>query len=331
MPIMRRLVILILAILFAQTALAWNATGHEAVAAIAWDNMTPVARTKAIALLKQAPQNACLLDLLPNDTRPEPVRNREFFIRVATWPDVIRPAIGTDKDHPDPRPCVKLFAQPTWHFFDRFWQGTSGATGTAAPKDRTDIALATTNAVERLQAFRPLVECKKTPCGASPADRAMDLAWIVHLVGDIHQPLHTSGHVTTEPDELAGDQGGNKFKLKKDDHPPVLHSFWDDIIDESIPRKPAEFHNDIAYVDRVIGTIETDHPKASVVGHLKPGDFDAWSLEGLATAKRIGYPASLHRGERPSEAYRKTVFAAADEAIATAGYRLADLLNGILK
>src|SRR4051812_43233489 len=53
---MRRFVILILAILFAQTALAWNATGHQAMAAIAWDNMTPAARTKAIALLKKAPQ-----------------------------------------------------------------------------------------------------------------------------------------------------------------------------------------------------------------------------------------------------------------------------------
>ena len=327
---MRRFVILILAILFAQTALAWNATGHEAVAAIAWDNMTPAAQTKAIAILKKAPHNACLLDLLSHDGRPEAVRNREFFIRVATWPDLIRPAIGTDKDHPDPRPCVQ-FHQPSWHFFDRFWEGTSGATGTAAPKDRNDVALAKVNAVTQLQAFRPLVECKTTPCSASPGERAMDLAWMVHLVGDIHQPLHTSGHVTNEPDELTGDQGGNKFKLKKDDHPPVLHSFWDNIVDESIPRQPAELHNDIAYIDRVIGTIEKDHPKASVADHIKPGDFNAWSLEGLGTAKQIGYPVSLHRGERPSEDYRKTVFTAADTAIATAGYRLADLLNGILK
>ena len=38
-----------------QSLLAWNSTGHELVAGIAWDNMSPDAQQKAIALLKSAP------------------------------------------------------------------------------------------------------------------------------------------------------------------------------------------------------------------------------------------------------------------------------------
>ncbi|HXH90325.1 MAG TPA: hypothetical protein VNN25_02005, partial [Thermoanaerobaculia bacterium] len=59
-----------------QSLLAWNGTGHELVAGIAWDNMSLDARNKAIALLESAPSNACLLDLFPNDSRPLAVRQR---------------------------------------------------------------------------------------------------------------------------------------------------------------------------------------------------------------------------------------------------------------
>jgi len=88
--------ILLLSIVCPRSAEAWNGTGHELVAGIAWDNMTPAARQKAIELLEAAPENACLLDLFPNDARPLEVRQREFFMRAATWPDVIRPRGDND-------------------------------------------------------------------------------------------------------------------------------------------------------------------------------------------------------------------------------------------
>jgi hypothetical protein len=319
-----RVLIIAIAILAAQTAYAWNATGHEAVAAIAWDNMTPKAQDRAIALLMKAPADACLLDLFPTDNRPLKVRQREYFIRAATWPDIVRPNKDRVTGAPDPRPCVK-FHQPDFHFFDHFWSGTSGATGSDAPKDRPDVPLATTNAVERMQAFRPLVACK-TGCSDSPDKQAMDLAWILHLVGDTHQPLHNAGRVTTEADEKQGDRGGNLFLLdqEKDKGPKNLHSFWDGIIDSTIPRAAGETEQ--AYVTRVAGEIERDHPKCSITD-LKPGQFKAWSEEGLAIAKKIGYPESLHRNQQAGAPYQVTVFLAADKAIATGGYRLADLLN----
>src|ERR1051325_8446948 len=125
--------LLVLAGLLPQPLRAWDNTGHEVVAGIAWDNMTAAARQKAVALLGAAPANACLRSLLPNDARPLAVRQREFFIRAATWPDRVRSG-----------PCVQ-FNQEDWHFLDHYWGGMSGRTGSSAPHNRTDIAMATTN------------------------------------------------------------------------------------------------------------------------------------------------------------------------------------------
>jgi hypothetical protein len=64
-----KVLIIAIVILVAQTAYGWNATGHEAVAAVAWDNMTEKAQERAIELLMQAPHDACLLDLFPTAGR----------------------------------------------------------------------------------------------------------------------------------------------------------------------------------------------------------------------------------------------------------------------
>lgn len=305
--------VLVLVSCLPSSLLAWNATGHELVAGIAWDNMSQGARDKAIALLQSAPSDACLLDLFPNDSRPLAVRQREFFMRAATWPDVVRP-----KGQHDPRACTR-FHQGDWHFVDRFWKGVSGGTGSDTPTDDTAIPIAATNAVERLTTFRGTVNCDT--CG-TPADRATQLAWIMHLTGDIHQPLHAESRVTDANPN--GDRGGNLFVLTPKTISP-LHTFWDRIIDNSILDKPAE--KQIDYLDRVIGMIVHDHPKASEAARLKSGDVDAWSLEGFETAKSSAYPASLKEKQTPAPAYKKNVFAIADEAIAMAGYRLADLLE----
>jgi acid phosphatase len=67
-----------------------------------------------------------------------------------------------------------------------------------------------------------------------------------------------------------------------------------------------------------------------MAGGLKAGDIQAWADEGFETAKAKTYPASLHEKQTPDPTYKKMVFAAADQAIALAGYRLADLLEGML-
>src|SRR5215204_4313999 len=132
-------------VVFSSQSLAWNGTGHQIVARIAWDNMTETARQNVVKLLMQAPANACLRDLFPN-TGAIQQRPREFFVRVATWPDVIRP-----RDDQDTRPCIQ-FHKRDWHFVDHFWKGISGDLN--VPPTDLPIPVAPVNAVERLQFLR---------------------------------------------------------------------------------------------------------------------------------------------------------------------------------
>ena len=315
---------LILALFLPQPVQAWNGTGHQVVARIAWDNMSSTARQNAIALLQAAPPDACLLDLFPNDLRPLADRQREFFMRASTWPDIVRPS------DEDTRACTR-FHRRNWHFINYFWEGTSGATGTNAPQDREDIEIPEVNALERLKFFRPLVACGTPACGTPQEERATTLAWILHLVGDIHQPLHTSARVTSRPREREGDQGGNLFKLGPSNDSLSLHSYWDGIVDRSEPRRQEERDNNLAYLNRMVGVITQEHPRsAAMISRLRPGDFQAWSLEGIEKTKRLVYPQSLQRAQMPNDHYRQMAFRTSKEAIALAGYRLADLLNQML-
>ena len=69
--------------------------------------------------------------------------------------------------------------------------------------------------------------------GNDPERKAIALAWLFHLVGDIHQPLHTAQLFTT--DYPKGDRGGNEIcvRVKEAEQPMDLHRFWDGVITSS--------------------------------------------------------------------------------------------------
>ena len=52
--------------------------------------------------------------------------------------------------------------------------------------------------------------------------RAIALCWVLHLVGDIHQPLHTGSLYTASLFET-GDRGGNAIRIDDSN----LHSCWE--------------------------------------------------------------------------------------------------------
>jgi hypothetical protein len=300
--------------------LAWNGTGHMAVARIAWDTMTPAARNRVVALLLKAPSDACLADLLPTNSRPLAVRQREFVLRASTWPDIVR-----SMEH-NARPCSR-YHRSEWHYINLFWQGVSGSSGSDRPTDRPDMRPAVANVVAQLPLLRAFVLCTEPRCGTTDPERAIALAWILHLVGDVHQPLHTSARVTARPDERQGDQGGNLFVL--DPGPPLLrlHGFWDNLVDRSVPRLTSE--REAAYIERVVAMIGQRHPRTALLAQLLPGNYEAWARSGFEITKASVYPVSLKRGTIPDEQYRQRAFGIAARAIALAGYRLGDLLNAM--
>jgi hypothetical protein len=304
-------------LLTARSLAAWNAIGHETIARIAWDNMTPVARAKAVALLRAAPPDAGIRELEPPDTgavavRKEPnggdVRGRELFTQTAFWADIVRDTSARERR--------AKYHHPLWHYRDLFFEQDSVGGPT---RDRPDKTPADTNAVERLGTLeRELADASR-----SDADRAIALAWIIHLVGDIHQPLHASARITAARPN--GDAGGNGFRLGER---ASLHGYWDNIISDVNPNTtgvPAD-----VYIGRLASEIESRQPRRTFVSRLEPGQYDAWGRESFATTKRDLYAHGLVEGQEPPESYRRRAYAIAEPAAALAGYRLAELLNRIL-
>jgi hypothetical protein len=255
--------------------------------------------------------------LFPPDSRALTVKQREFFEIASTWPDIIR-----DDKSPIRR---SKYHHGNWHYDDFFWRQVNGQA-----VDALDLHADSINAVERLFFLQKALEDPSTPAN----ERAVYLAWVLHLVGDIHQPLHCSARVTDV--EPKGDQGGNLFYLepKKETTDTTnkeprlnLHWYWDSILRYEYPRL-AEC--DMDYVKTIAMKIIAHYPISNDPAQLKPGQFDEWVQEGFKIAKTQVYPPTLKRDEMPSKSYQQNAIKISEQRIALAGYRLANLLNKIL-
>lgn len=301
--------------LLPQTSFAWNDVGHKTIAYIAWENMTPEARQKAIELLLVAPEDSGLAWLIPPDGRTIAIRNREFFEIASTWADIVR-----DNRYPIRR---DKYHKSIWHYKDSFWKQVNGA-AVDIPEMQPDEV----NAIARLFASQKALSDTSIPA----SERAIHLAWILHLAGDIHQPLHASARVTdTEP---KGDAGGNSFYLAP--APPQgsreprlnLHWYWDSILQNAYPRKD---ECDGIYIPMIGSKIMKRYPVNKMQTEASELNFDAWQRGSFATTKAELYPATLKRDVAPSKQYQDKAIKISERAMALAGYRLAKVLNGILK
>ena len=293
-------------------AFAWDDAGHKLSGYIAWQQMTPAARERAIKILRSAPEDADLSVFYLQDSRSEAARQRELFMIATTWADIVR-----DRDF---KVRYEKYHKSDWHYADTFWRTTNGRVEII-----NDMNEPKGKAVEQLFAFDKVLRS----ASASDADKAVALAWVLHLGGDIHQPLHTSARVTeTEP---KGDQGGNLFLLTPNGTPRNeqvnLHWFWDSIVGRNIPRKNDACDAD--YLPAIADAMMKKYPSAKMQNRLKLGQFNEWQQEGFKIASTEVFPPTLIRNQLPSEAYKKRAFQISQEQIALAGYRLGAMLNQI--
>ncbi len=293
-------------------ASAWDDTGHKLVAYIAWQQMSPNARQQAVKLLLNAPEDSDLSVFYLQDSRSEDAKQRELFMIVSTWADIVRDRKFKNR--------FEKYHKGDWHYADTFWRDVNGKvdilTNFEEPKGK---------AVEQLYAFDKMLR----DTSVSDDQRAIALAWIMHLAGDIHQPLHDSGRVTDI--EPKGDQGGNLFLLSPKDSTGEnrlnLHWYWDSIIGRNIPRFFDACDSD--YIPPIAQEIMKSYPLSKMQNRLEAGQFDKWQQEGFQIASTKLYPPTLIRYEAPTEAYKKQAFQIAQEQIALAGYRLGQMLNKI--
>lgn len=304
---------LLVLVLGARPAYAWDNFGHKLVARIAWENMTPLARSRAIAILRAAQPETGLQGTVTGTLGPQ--QQIDLFVFAATWPDEVRDTsnatnmLRSEKYHHQYR-----------HYVDNFW--------------RQDTDFGAFQAVDRRpegDLIRDMPLMQRWLATGTPALKAIGLAWILHLVGDIHQPLHASGRVT--PRDPFGDAGGNLFiadttRGKNHGRQRSLHSLWDGIITDSI--RPDTAHSESAILTRTATRAMQLHPRGAFAAELGQQKLDDWAQASVRIAQQTVYRPPLVRGQVAPPAYRTTAYLAAEPRVALAGYRLADMLNQAL-
>ncbi|HEX8285941.1 MAG TPA: S1/P1 nuclease [Pyrinomonadaceae bacterium] len=159
--------------------------------------------------------------------------------------------------------------------------------------------------------------------------KAFYLAELIHLTGDLHQPLHAATRFT--PDNPDGDRGGNLFLLSEDAPRPNLHSFWDSAGGSFGARNVARplTTNGRKRIEGFAAAIEQAHPRSSLTAALNETRPAQWAAESFGLAKGVAY-VGVAEGGIPNAAYTEKTKKTSDLRIALAGYRLADILNRVL-
>lgn len=142
--------------------------------------------------------------------------------------------------------------------------------------------------------------------------RAFALKFIVHLVGDLHQPLHCGDN---------DDRGGNDVKVTwfgPAERQPNLHGVWDYAIIERDGRSDTSWARDL-----------TANLSVTEIQKLQEGTVTQWALESQRAAKDFVYkiPASHQLGQ----AYYEKSLPVVEERLRKAGLRLARVLNEALQ
>ena len=295
------------------SSLAWNDAGHKITTYVAWKQMTPQARAKAVALLLSAPEDSMLGAYFSGDSsRSLEIRNLEIFTVASTWPDIVR-----DRKFPV---RYEKYHRSNWHYQNTFWAYKDGKAEFVAHPEGVDGG----RLIEKLGEFEKVLADPKAP----DSEKAIALAWFLHLAGDIHQPLHASGRITEE--EPKGDQGGNLFQLTPKgtprDQQMNLHWYWDSIVTGAIDRKDA---CDSDYLPPIASSLSTKFPSSKFGPNFMSATFEDWKTESAVLAMTRVFPASLERNKMPGEAYKKDALGISEERLAAAGHRIAAVLNRI--
>lgn len=189
-------------------AFGWGKVGHMIVAAIAYEKLDEEQRLSVTELLKAHPDFSRWAKGFQT-VQGEMDLGMYLMMRASVWPDEIR-----SEDNPNHK-----FHRPDWHFISyelRFPNPTTTPETSVTP----NVVSAINRAVDVVN-----------DGDVEPEVRAMFLAWLIHLVGDLHQPLHCATFFSTQFKK--GDMGGNLFWVAENGKPQKLHSLWDKSLSKS--------------------------------------------------------------------------------------------------
>lgn len=291
-----------------QNAFAWSDPGHQIIAALAYSYLTPEAQAKAQAILAQDTDT-----LTPTD-----------FISRSVWADKYREAGRPDG--------ASYIGTREWHFVD-IPLSTNGDKALVESEEEkicpiVDLkgGVASVGApaqdciVNKINQFTAELADPKT----SMQEQVFALKFLIHFVGDIHQPLHTSDN---------DDHGGNCVWVAPTSHDPMrLHGFWDYQAVNLLTKgaAPADYakilHDEIT--EQQIKDWQIDAPKDWAADSFELSKNAAYNL-GTTTphcdAENKTTPIKL------TPDYETTASNISKVQMEKAGVRLAKILNEVLK
>lgn len=269
--------------------LGWGAGGHMMVASIAFKRLNPRAKAQAMALLAR-PINPAAVSKKSKD-----------FVNASHWPDDLRQFAEFDSFKP-------------FHFIDKPFS----IDGTPLPSNLPEPD----NVVKALE---DNVNILKTSTDKDA--QAQALRFIIHFVGDIHQPLHCATRVSKALPE--GDRGGNLVSIKVAGKKTNLHSYWDGGIGNFPKTGPNFAPPPLSQIGPAAAQAMIGNPDTNPALKLDdPFNFNSWADESFALAKSTAYKG-MKNGVTPSAAYNKKALKVARQRVVWGGYRLAALLNAI--
>jgi hypothetical protein len=258
-------------------AAAWGPVGHETIAYIAQDTLTPAAKAKIKSLLAQG----------------------DDLASISNWADKVR-MFG----RPDTAP---------WHFIDLPIRKDLKL------KDEQDYCPNSDCVLNQLQIFQGILGDVSKP----KSKRLEALKFIVHFMGDLHQPLHCADD---------NDRGGNEKLVRfKDPGKPghgakiKLHALWDHLIESKTGEDPRELAT----------ALEKGITPGERAAWTK-GSEKNWAFESYLIAKTKIYPGmdpgTQDYTDKPLPTnYFDKMRPIVDHQLEKAGIRLAFILNQIFK
>lgn len=257
-----------IALLFDFTsAFAWGPIGHDVVASIAEQNLTPKAKRKISKIL-----------------------DGKSIVYYSSWMDNIQNSPAWEGGYDKTK---------TWHYANV----DKGHTYQTMEKNADgDVVVA----LEQLTK-----ELTENYDALSDSVRADYVKMIVHMVGDLHCPMH-AGRLS--------DRGGNGVKVKWFGQNTNLHSVWDSKIVESARK----WH----YTE---WTEQLDRKSRKFKKEVVKGSYEEWFNRTVENAASIyEYVENLDQ-ENPNLSYQFVYDFSPllDESLLLGGYRLAYVLNTI--
>lgn len=319
-----RIVLLVLVCAQATPLFAWDATAHRLSVYIALEQLDDEQREYWRSVLAQHPRfEQDFVAQMPDFVREadRAAQTQWLLGQAAIWPDLARGLPEAERAR---------YNRPNWHWIDGAWirdeaqqQGNlyldtapypdipgAPATNSHLPSHADNVLTALEHAHWQLQHESDL------------AVRALALCWLLHLIGDIHQPLHAGALVSSEL-FVEGDRGGNGIRIRGGN----LHSAWDQALRG--PSMNENLRNLLQHTDT--GTI--------VDTAFRP---TLWLHESRSILLEQVYPASvinnIRRSERTgdrlgsvtlSQDYQREMQETAARRVSTAGLRMGAALANL--